>query len=476
MLLCGKTYYTLFPDIDAGIEGEDVMNEKSRNLIASVSGVRGIVGPGINPLVAAKYSAAFASMLHGNLVVVGRDTRPSGPALSLAVLSTLAFMGWEAVDLGIVSTPTVEMMVTQLGASGGIVVTASHNAIEWNALKFLDEHGEFLSANEMERLSSLACGEIEFPRTPHPAPVVSDDSGDMVHIGKIMALDLVDSRIIASRKIKAVVDCVNGAASRILPGMLKSLGVAVVELNTDFSAPFPHDPEPRPSNLGDLSKAVAKENADLGFACDPDGDRLVLVDSSGKVCSEELTLALAADFVLGRTKGPLVANMSSSRVIDYVGRKHGVPVYRAKVGEANVVALMKECGAAIGGEGNGGVIYPGLHYGRDAILGAALVLQALADENISLAEKIADYPEYHIVKEKFSFEGNFDRVVEQAKSIFEGSIDEIDGIRIDMENGWLHMRRSNTEPVVRIIAEARSEEEARELVARASNLLARDSG
>jgi len=300
---------------------------------------------------------------------------------------------------------------------------------------------------------------------------VANDTGDAVHLKKILELPRIDRERIAARGFRAVVDCVNGAGSRIVPALLRSLGVTAIELFTDIDAPFPHDPEPRPANLTELSNAVVREKADIGFACDPDADRLVLADETGAVCSEELTLALAADFVLREEKGPLVANLSTSRLIDDIGARHGVPVRRSKVGEAHVVALMKETMAAVGGEGNGGVIYPHLHYGRDAMVGIALILQSLAEDGGALSKKVASLPRYFIVKEKAAFDGDFARAEDLIKKSFSGRATAVDGIRIDMEEGWIHLRRSNTEPVVRIIAEARSLEEAENLAKEVRKLL-----
>ena len=444
---------------------------RNDNLMAGVSGVRGIVGPGMNPETAVRFTAAFASRLGGGTVVVGRDTRPSGPALASAVFSALRFMGCAAVDLGVASTPTVEIMVDELGADGGIIITASHNGIEWNALKFLDRRGEFLSAAEMDELIAASSRGAAFGVPGSFGGFAANDAGDAVHIARILGLDRIDRERIAGRAFKAVVDCVNGAGSLIVPALLRRLGVETVELHTSVGEPFPHEPEPRPANLGDLSRAVASERADIGFACDPDADRLALVDGTGAICSEELTLAVAADFVLAREKGPLVANLSTSRVIDDIGARHGVPVFRAKVGEANVIALMKEKRAAIGGEGNGGVIYPRIHYGRDAMLGMALTLQSLAEEGVSLAEKVASFPRYFIVKDKFAFAGDFEKVEKAAQKRFAGDVRADDGIRIDMPEGWVHLRRSNTEPVVRVIAEAASVEEAERFAKEAGEIL-----
>ncbi len=442
------------------------------SLMMSVSGVRGLLGEGMNPEVASRFTAAFAMGLSGGMVVVGRDSRPSGPCLADAVNATLRFAGSAVVDLGIVSTPTVEIMVSELGAAGGIIITASHNGPEWNALKFLGPEGEFLGAAEMERVIEL----VKSGKPLHPAPgelgaLRRDDSGDAIHIKKILELQAIVREDVAAKRFSAAIDCVNGAGSKIVPALLGTLGVDVLELNTDPDKPFPHNPEPRPEHLGELASAVASSGADIGFACDPDADRLVLVDEAGTVLSEELTLAVAADFVLSRDKGPIVANMSTSRLLDWLGEKHGVPVHRTSVGEANVIAGIKETGAVIGGEGNGGVIYPELHYGRDAMAGMALVLQSLTDSGMKLGETVSRMPNYHIVKEKVPFQGDLPSVVTALSNEFEGRVDKTDGIRIDMDMGWIHVRASNTEPVVRIIAEASSPEEARELAGRAGSIL-----
>lgn len=440
--------------------------------MVSVSGVRGILGEGMNPEVAARFTAAYANWLKGNLIVVGRDTRASGPSIASAVFSVLRFKGIDVVDIGIASTPTVEIMVEELGADGGIIITASHNNEKWNALKFLDGKGEFIDQAAVD----LIRGEVDSKSILYGPPDRSGsysvvDNADNIHIDRIAALGCIDPEKIAEKRFRVAIDCVNGAGSRIIPSLLDRLGVEFEALNTEIDKPFPHDPEPRPANLGDLSDAVIRGKADLGFACDPDADRLVLVDEDGIVLSEELTLSLAADFILGKEKGPVAANLSTTRLIEDIARRHDAATLRSKVGEANVIAVMKESGAVIGGEGNGGVIYPLMHYGRDAMTGIALILQLLAEEDLSLKDKVAAFPPYYIMKEKFSFEGDLEMVIDELENKFDGESNFLDGIRIDMKAGWIHLRRSNTEPVVRIIAEAGSPEEAESMINKAGDIL-----
>lgn len=443
----------------------------------SVSGVRGLLGEGMNPEIAARFAAAFASRIGGGSIVVGRDSRASGAYLAPVIFSTIQFFGIDVVDLGVVSTPTVEIMVSELKADGGIIITASHNGPEWNALKLLRADGEFLSADEMDEVIGLVAGDRPlFPPPQRYGALRRRADADDIHIGRIIDLACVEPERIRAARFTAVVDCVNGAGSAIVPALLERLGVAVTALFTDTEAPFPHVPEPRPEHLGALSEAVRKHGADIGFACDPDADRLVLADGTGRICSEELTLALAADFVLRHERGAIAANLSTSRLIDDIGRRYDVPVHRSKVGEANVIAVMKERGAVIGGEGNGGVIYPPLHYGRDAMVAAALILQLLAEEGVSLRDSIATLPHYDIVKKKMPFAGELETVAATLKKRFSGHVSTLDGIRIDMETGWIHLRSSNTEPVVRIIAEAASESEALSLAGEAESVLKNATG
>jgi phosphomannomutase len=437
--------------------------------MVSVSGVRGLLGDDMNPEVAARFAAAYATWLGGTRVVIGRDTRASGPALSMAATAALRFLGVDVVDVGIASTPTVELMVGRLGCDGGIIITASHNNEKWNALKLLDGSGEFIDSAAVAGIRE----HVEADEGLYIAPGLYGSyetygGADRDHVDRILGLDCVDREAIAGAKINAAIDCVNGAGSRIVPLLLGELGVETTKLYTDVDAPFPHDPEPRPSSLTELSALVSESGADIGFACDPDADRLVLVDGSGRVLSEELTLSLAADFVLGVEKGPVVANLSTTRRIDDVAARHGVEAHRSKVGEANVIEVMKEKGAVIGGEGNGGVIFPKVHRGRDAMTGIALVLQYIASSGKSVGELAASLPDYSVIKEKIAFDGDFDALSAKLTEIFPGTVNGLDGIRIDMDKGWVHVRRSNTEPVVRIIAEADSPETAEELATQAS--------
>jgi len=370
-------------------------------------------------------------------------------------------MGFSVVDIGVAATPTVEIMVRELSASGGIIITASHNGPEWNALKFLGPDGEFFSAGVMEELIRVAEKETGvFENVGEFGLIKREEAADAIHIKNILELPVIDREKVSDLRIKVVVDCVNGAGSRIIPSMLRSMNVDVVELFTDMESPFPHNPEPTPANLKELSRAVKENRADMGFACDPDADRLVLCMGDGTILSEELTVALAADFILSKRKGPVVVNVSTSSIMDYICSKHDVQLYRSKVGEAHVVELMKKVEAIIGGEGNGGVIYPELHYGRDAMVGIALILQFMADEGKGPEEIIKDYPHFEIVKRKI--EGNFtDEQIETAIGRhFNGEIDRTDGIKVILDGGWIHARKSNTEPVVRFIAEASTREEA----------------
>jgi phosphomannomutase len=442
----------------------------------SVSGIRGVIGDGLDAVVAARWAAAFGAWLPPGPVVIGRDTRPSGPVLLDAISSALRSTGHDVVDIGLASTPTTELEVQASDAVGGVIITASHNPQQWNALKLLDGQGLFLGAEANAALQVLldtGRGHVAWDRL---GGIARRDGADARHIAALLALPWLDVRAIGARGFTAVVDAVEGAGGRLVPELLAALGVRCVPLHCGMSGLFPHPAEPTPANLADLSAAVRREGADLGFAVDPDVDRLVLADASGRVLNEELTLAVATDFLLGREPGPVAINLSTTSLVEVVAARHGVGVTRTPVGEANVVDAMLREGAVVGGEGNGGVIYPALHPGRDALVGIAMVLQHLADTGLSLAELVGRFPPVAMIKDKFDQDGPFqadDIKAGLGVALGEGAVDDRDGLRWSGPAGWVHMRPSNTEPIVRVIAEAADEAQARDLVARARALCER---
>ncbi len=448
----------------------------SDQLLFSVAGARGIVGKTIDVDVVTRLTLAFCNVLPSGHIVVGRDTRPSGEAFKLAAMAAVSASGRKVIDVGIAATPTVELMVEQLGAAGGIILTASHNPIAWNALKFLDHRGIFINkemgdgvlANYQNNNFDLALGDGY-------GAIETFDNASQDHIADILALDIIDVDKIRERKFKVVLDCINGAGSVIAPDLLAALGVEVVGINVKDDGDFFRDPEPRPDTLQELAEKVKAEGADLGFASDPDADRLALVDNTGTAISEEYTLAVAIDHVLSHTPGPVVANMSTSGVVDAVAKNHAVPVYRTPVGEAHVVARMLESGAPIGGEGNGGVIYPTLHPGRDAPLGMAFILQILAERGVSLRELVDTYPPFVIAKSKTPLGGEFslERISGYLGELNPDTIDTQDGVKAVFADRWIHLRISNTEGVVRIITEAPTAAEADELQQQAKQVLDR---
>jgi phosphomannomutase len=448
-------------------------------LIASISGIRGVVGDGLDPSVLVRYAGAYGTWIRERskeakrdpVVVVGRDARPSGPACAQIVIGTLRGMGCTVVDVRLATTPTVEMAVLRHNAAGGIILSASHNPEEWNALKLLNERGEFLTPGQGEEVIRRAdAGEAE--------PVGAFDLGGLEvesalepHIDAILDLDVIDREAIAGLDATVVVDGVNSVGGQALPALLRRLGVApdqIVRLNCESTGRFAHPAEPRPEHLTELTQRVADEDADLGLAVDPDADRLALVDDRGRFILEELTQVLAADFLWRHRSGPFVTNLSSSRAIDDVAARHGESVYRSAVGEINVVERMRDVDAILGGEGNGGVILPDLHYGRDALVGTALVLQYLAETETPLSALHDDLPHYAMVKDKRDLpEVDVDAVLrEMAERYAEEDHSTIDGLKINFSDRWVHMRPSNTEPILRVYAEAPSEEEAQDLADR----------
>jgi phosphomannomutase len=441
-------------------------------LIKSISGIRGTIGgkPGetLSPLDIVKFTAAFGTWLlektGQNKVIIGRDGRISGAMVNSLVSNTLIGLGIDVVDLGLSTTPTVEMAVVMEQAAGGIIITASHNPKEWNALKLLNNKGEFISGEDgAEVLSKAESGQFRFAGVDKLGTYREDDSYMQKHIDAILALDLVDVEQIRKAKLKIVVDAVNSTGATFVPELLKALGVAAKDisvLNGEVNGKFAHNPEPLPQNLSQLSNEVNKTGAHLGIAVDPDVDRLVLVCEDGSMFGEEYTLVAVADYVLSKRKGNTVSNMSSSRALKDVTIKHGGEYFPSAVGEVNVVKKMKEVNAVIGGEGNGGIILPDLHYGRDALVGIALFLTHLTTCGKTVKQLRGSYPDYFIIKNKMELEQGldlsqiFDKIRKKYKS---QPVNTEDGLRIEFENDWVHLRSSNTEPIIRIIAESNFE-------------------
>ena len=448
-------------------------------LIVSISGIRGIFGDGLDPQVLVKYTGAYGTWCRRRadrvgaspVVVVGRDARVTGTLCAAVVTATLQSTGLDVVDAGLATTPTVEMAVLQAGAVGGIVLSASHNPAEWNALKLLNEKGEFLSAEEGEEVLSIAQNDGAVTVGFDAIGTIEQRDFLDYHIARILDLDFIDPETIRRRGFKVVVDAVNSVGGIAIPALLEKLGVPsdrIVCIHCEPTGRFAHPAEPLPENLTGLTERVMKEGADLGIAVDPDADRLALVDEQGRYVSEELTQVIAADFIWRTRSGPFATNLSSSRAIDDVAERHGQQVYRSAVGEINVVKKMQEVGAVLGGEGNGGVIVPDLHYGRDALAGTAIILQHLANEGRRLSEMRADLPEYTISKNKTPIgKVDPDSVLKlMARRYSDQDIDTTDGLKINFPGEWVHLRKSNTEPIIRIYSEAAGRDEAEQLARR----------
>ena len=449
----------------------------SDQLLFSVAGARGIVGKTIDADVVNRLSRAFSAVLPPGPVVVGRDTRPSGDEFLQEVTAALNACGRDVIDVGVASTPTVELVTEWTDAVAGVIVTASHNPVEWNALKFLDGRGIFIDPELGSKLLQVyEAGEFAAPGVA--GSVRRYDTASVEHIEAILALETIDPEAIRKRRFKVVLDCINGAGSVIVPELLDRLGCDTVTIHCKTDGDFFRDPEPRPDNLQELADRVKAERADIGFATDPDADRLALVDDTGTAISEEYTLALAIDHVLSQQPGDVVVNLSTSALIDTVAARHGGGVHRTRVGEAHVVARMLGTGAVIGGEGNGGVIYPALHPGRDAPLGVALILQLLASRNCSLSEQIREFPPFCITKSKLALGGLFspERISGLIASLDPDTIDAQDGVKALFSDSWVHLRVSNTEGVVRVIAEAPDKERSLALQQRARDILASSGG
>ena len=438
-------------------------------LMVSISGVRGEIGSTLSPQTIEKYVMAFAAYLKGGKVVVGRDSRVSGPFINDIVKGCLAAGGCEVIDIGIVSTPTVELEIEHHKAAGGIAITASHNPIQWNGLKFMGSDGRFLNPDQAAKLYALA-DEGAFVLQPWDklGRVKSDDGANQRHIDAVLNLSYVDVEALRKRRFKVAVDTVNGAGGLIIPQLLEALGCEVVTINEEANGRFAHTPEPLPENLTQLSEAVQKHKADVGFAVDPDVDRCAIVDNAGQPIGEEYTLAIAAQLVFSKKMGRMVVNMSTSRASEDIAKYFNCMFVRSKVGEINVAEKMKDIDAIIGGEGNGGVILPELHMGRDAPVAVALTLQALLEHGGTMAELKASLPQYEMAKLKVNIAGmDPDKVLKAMAEKYQDQYpDLLDGVKIDFPDRWVHLRKSNTEPIVRVIAEAPTAEQARELAER----------
>ena len=460
-------------------------------LIKSISGIRGTIGggagEGLNPLDIVKFTSAYATLIRktctvkSNKIVVGRDARISGEMVKNVVVGTLMGMGWDVVDIDLASTPTTELAVTMEGASGGIILTASHNPKQWNALKLLNEKGEFLNAAEgQEVLRIAAAEEFDYAEVDQLGSYRQDLSYNQKHIDSVLALDLVDVEAIRKANFRVAIDCVNSVGGIILPHLLEQLGVQHVEkLYCEPTGNFQHNPEPLEKNLGDIMNLMKGGKADVAFVVDPDVDRLAMICEDGKMYGEEYTLVTVADYVLKHTPGNTVSNLSSTRALRDVTRKYGQEYYASAVGEVNVTTKMKEVGAVIGGEGNGGVIYPALHYGRDALVGVALLLTSLARSGKRMTELRSGYPQYYMAKDKITLRPGMDvaKILSGMKDAYSGErITDTDGVKIDFPEGWVHMRSSNTEPIIRIYSESRDPEEARRLAARFAGEIERLAG
>jgi phosphomannomutase len=441
------------------------------SLIFSISGLRGVVDRDLNPDVVFRYARSFGKYLKKGHVVIGRDTRQSGKLYRRAVIRGLNSAGRSVIDLGIVPTPTVLFMVRRLKASGGIVITASHNPVQWNALKFVSAKGLFLSSAEFKRFAERIVDDQDSGGRKYER-VETSTSGLKEHIEKIVATlkPLQDS-------LRVGVDAVNGAGSIGLPMVLEEMGCKVYRLNCRFAPDFPRKPEPTGENITALCRFVKSCKLDVGFACDPDCDRLSVVDENGKAIGEENSLALATDYVLSKKKGKkhvVVANLSTTALMDYVTEKHGASLYRTKVGEANVVSRMKASKAVIGGEGNGGVIYPKINFTRDAMTGAALIVKLLARQDKSLSEIMASYPKYFMIKRKMMIsKEKFEEQKETIIDAFRGKLDFTDGLKIVGRNYWLHIRPSQTEHLVRVIGESRDRTQIESYVSKVKRILYR---
>lgn len=449
-------------------------------LIKSISGIRGTIGgpagDTLNPLDIVKFTSAYATFIRrsakstSNTIVVGRDARISGEMVKNVVCGTLMGMGYDVVNIGLATTPTTELAVRMEQAAGGIIITASHNPRHWNALKLLNEQGEFLtSENGAEVLDIAEREDFDYADVDHLGKYRDDNTFNQRHIDAVLGLELVDLEAIKKRKFKVCVDAVNSVGGIILPELLSALGVECKVLYGEPTGDFAHNPEPLEKNLSGIMEEVSKGGYDLGVVVDPDVDRLAFIQEDGKMYGEEYTLVSVADYILDHVKGATVSNLSSTRALRDVTEKHGCKYYASAVGEVNVTTKMKEVGAVIGGEGNGGVIYPESHYGRDALVGIALFLSSMAQKGCTASELRASYPSYSIAKNRIDLKPttDIDAILEQVKEKYGNEPDvqvtDIDGVKLDFPNKWVHLRKSNTEPIIRVYSEASTMKEADEL-------------
>lgn len=455
------------------------------SLIKSISGIRGTiggkVGEGLNPLDTVKFVSAYAKFIKKtnnsgiNKIVVGRDARISGAMMEHVVIGTLLGMGFDVVNIGLATTPTTELAVTMEEASGGIILTASHNPRQWNALKLLNSKGEFLNAEEGVEVLHLAESEdFEYVDVDSLGKEICKDYTDQ-HIKAVLDLDLVDVAAIKAANFKVAIDCVNSVGGIVIPRLLRALGVnEVFELYCEPHGDFPHNPEPLPEHLTDISSLMSKDRADVGFVVDPDVDRLAIICENGDMFGEEYTLVTVADYILKHTPGNTVSNLSSSRALRDVTQKYGQTYTAAAVGEVNVTTKMKETNAVIGGEGNGGIIYPASHYGRDALVGIALFLSHLAHEKKAVSEIRAQLPQYFMAKQKVELTPDIDvdAILKAVKNKFSDyDVSDIDGVKIDFPDKWVHLRKSNTEPIIRVYSEAHTEDEAKQIGAEIMDII-----
>ena len=443
-------------------------------LIKSISGIRGTIGgqagDTLNPLDIVKFTSAYATFIRrsgqceSNKIVVGRDARISGSMVRQVVCGTLMGMGYDVIDIGLATTPTTELAVRMSGAEGGIIITASHNPRHWNALKLLNHEGEFLTAADGQAVLEIAEREdFSYADVDHLGSYTLDDSYNQRHIDSVLALSLVDVEAVKKARFRVVVDAINSVGALILPGLLRALGVEYTLLNGEPNGDFAHNPEPLEKNLSGIMTEMGKGGYDLGIVVDPDVDRLAFIQEDGKMFGEEYTLVSVADYVLSHTPGNTVSNLSSTRALRDVTQRHGGEYFAAAVGEVNVTTKMKAVNAVIGGEGNGGVIYPESHYGRDALVGIALFLSSLAQKGCKASELRATFPNYYIAKNRIDLtpSTDVDAILRKVKEMYsDEQVTDIDGVKIDFPDKWVHLRKSNTEPIIRVYSEAATMEEA----------------